>query len=32
MMTYQFIAMHSNEYFVVLMCSVLEVCVSGYYA
>ena len=32
MMTSQFIAMHSNEYFVVLMCSVLEVSGSGNYA
>jgi putative transposase len=32
MMTSQFIAVHSNEYAVVLMCSVLEVAVSGYYA
>jgi putative transposase len=32
MMTYQFIAVHSNEYSVALMCSVLAVSVSGYYA
>src|SRR6266851_8982710 len=32
MMTYQVIAVHSNEYSVALMCAVLEVSVSGYYA
>jgi hypothetical protein len=32
MMTYQFIAVHGNEYSVALMRSVLEVSVSGYYA
>ncbi len=31
-MTYQVIAVHSNEYCVALMCAVLEVSVSGYYA
>jgi len=31
-MRYQFIAEHRHEYLITLMCRVLEVSVSGYYA